>query len=170
MGGGSDQIVEGVRDMVASGGVHRPYFRGVLRGSLLRGDFRLDIYFTLWRYNVVKAISLWRSAYRMVEFRERGLIGKYFSRWNRTVWMAQSQSYWKNELDHSIQQIEEQRIAWEERVEELELSSSATCRPSARTSTRGLRRRWRSRRRGTRSLGVSRALAPMTRPAGRRTA
>merc|ERR1712100_703009 len=121
MGGGSDQIVEGVRDMVASGGVHRPYFRGVLRGSLLRGDFRLDIYFTLWRYNVVKAISLWRSAYRMVEFRERGLLGKYYSRWNRTVWMAQSQSYWKNELDHSIQQIEEQRIAWEERVEELEL-------------------------------------------------
>merc|ERR1719502_2568702 len=103
-----------------SSGVHRPYYRGVLRGSLLRGDFRLDIYFTLWRYNVVKAISLWRSAYRMVEFRERGLLGKVFSLWNRTVWMAQSQSYWKNELDHSIAQIEEQRCAWEERVEELE--------------------------------------------------
>lgn len=112
--------------------------------ALLRGDFRLDLYFSLWRYNVVKAISLWRSAYRMVEFRERGLLGKVFSLWNRTVWMAQSQSYWKNELDHSIAQIEEQRVAWEERVEELEaelgrymphFGSRVAARPTKETTT-----------------------------------
>jgi len=112
--------------------------------ALLRGDFRLDLYFSLWRYNVVKAISLWRSAYRMVEFRERGLLGKVFSLWNRTVWMAQSQSYWKNELDHSIAQIEEQRVAWEERVEELEselgrymphFGSRVLARPAKETTT-----------------------------------
>lgn len=88
--------------------------------SFLRGDYRLDICFSYWRYTVTKAISMWRAAYRLVEFRERGLLGKTFSLWNRTVWMAQSQSYWKGELDRSITQIEEQRMAWEERVEELE--------------------------------------------------
>lgn len=88
--------------------------------TLLSGDYRLDLCFSHWRYNVIKSISMWRAAYRLVEFRERGLLGKTFSLWNRTVWMAQSQSYWKGELDRSISQIEEQRMAWEERVEELE--------------------------------------------------
>jgi hypothetical protein len=88
--------------------------------TLLSGDYRLDLCFSHWRYNVIKSISMWRAAYRLVEFRERGLLGKTFSLWNRTVWMAQSQSYWKGELDRSINQIEEQRMAWEERVEELE--------------------------------------------------
>lgn len=92
--------------------------------SFLRGDYRLDICFSYWRYTVTKAISMWRAAYRLVEFRERGLLGKTFSLWNRTVWMAQSQSYWKGELDRSITQIEEQRMAWEERVEELEAELS----------------------------------------------
>lgn len=88
--------------------------------TLLGGNFQQDLCFTYWRYHVVKAKANWRAGERLVEFRERGLLGKTFSLWSRTVWMAQSQTYWKGELDRSISQIEEQRVAWEERVTELE--------------------------------------------------
>lgn len=107
-----DDVIHGIQS--AAGALSAGSF------TLLSGDYRLDLCFSYWRYVVIKSISMWRAAYRLVEFRERGLLGKTFSLWNRTVWMAQSQSYWKGELDRSINQIEEQRMAWEERVEELE--------------------------------------------------